>query len=114
MFGCEQVLFDAVAIVARRLPQPALHRFEQAFTHFEQGIGVVALEKGAGVSVFQIGIGDTCVLVVAYHACSGIEGEQVIDGSGHLERALVAMTLDAGNPLRVHHAGAHDAADLFL
>ena len=40
------------------------------------------------------------------------QAEQVIHGGGHLEGALVAVALDAVDPLRVHHPAAEDAPGL--
>ena len=44
----------------------------------------------------------------------GGKGEEVVDGGGHLERALVAVTHDAGDPLGIDHPGADDPRDLLV
>ena len=95
------------------LPQAAPHRLEQALGHAAQRLRVVLLQEVARRVVMQVGVGDQRVLVVADHAGRGVEAEQVVDGGGHLGRALVAVTAHARDPLRVHGARADHARHLF-
>ena len=51
--------------------------------------------------------------MVGHHAHGGVEAEQVVHGGGQLERAFVAVALDACQPLGVDHARAHHPCHLF-
>ena len=71
------------------------------------------LQKFPRVVIVQIGVGHQRVLVVAHHAGGGVKGKQKIHRSGNLERAFVAVALDAFQPLGVDGPRPHHARDLF-
>jgi hypothetical protein len=56
--------------------------------------------------VAEVGVEEGVEVVVLDHAGGGGEGEEVVDGGGDLEGALVAVAHDAGDPLRVGGAAA--------
>src|SRR5256885_12066579 len=57
VFMFQQQVFQLLAIVARLLPQAALHGFEQALQHVAQGLRIVLHEKVARGRIQHIGVG---------------------------------------------------------
>ena len=90
----------------RGLPEAPLGRLEQPLGDGPQGPRVGRLEELADRRVPHVGLGHPLVHPVLDHPGGGVVAEQVVDGGRHLERALVAVALHGGDPLRVDHPGA--------
>src|SRR6185437_1168810 len=58
--------------------------------------------------------GELLVLPVRHDAGGGVPAEEVVDGGGHLERALVAVPAHGVHPAGVHHARPEDAGGLLV
>ena len=74
--------------------------------------GFDALEELPHVGIGHVGGGHLLVHPVVDDVGGGVVAEQVVDGGGHLERALVAVALHRLDPARVDHPGAHDPGGL--
>src|SRR6266511_3280817 len=109
----EVELLQAGAHVLRwRLPHPALHRFHQALDDAAQRPRVLLLEEALQLGIEHVGIGYALVHPVVDHLGGGVVAEQVIDSRSQLERALVAVPLDAGDPLGIDDPGPKDTPRL--
>ncbi len=74
--------------------------------------GIRFRHEGTHALVFEVGREQLIEMMVADRARAGRKSEQVVDRRCDLERALVAVAHDAGDPFRIGGAPAHDAGDL--
>ena len=79
-----------------------------------QGRGIGIGHEGAHGLILDEGGVDGVEMMVAHRMGGGGEGEEIVDRGGNLERALVTMAHDAGDPFGDGDARADDAADLIL
>ena len=93
VFEFQQMLLDALAVIAGLGPQAALHGFEQALAHAAQGQRVVLLHEGAGVGVVHVGFGHQGVLVTLVERKSRYTLAQQLDSrhSAGVTEAVIAL-----------------------
>ena len=96
----------------RGVPELAVRRLEQPFGDAVQGPWVGAAEEFAHLLVADVGVGELLVHPVLDHARRRVVAEQVVDGGGEFEGALVAVPFHRLDPARVDDPGPEDTRGL--
>ena len=98
----------AADIVAARMPQPVAARRLEPRRDRARGGGVLAQQEVAHARVGEIGVVHEIEERARHRAGRLGEGDQPVDGFGHLGGAARAVAHEAGDEARVDGAAAHD------